>query len=284
MDISGRPVTVDGAIGRHETLVRRRGEVLAVITHDPALSQQRPLLDAAVATAGLALDNARLYAHLQRRLAELSASRQRISQAAYDERRRIRDNLHDGLQNHLHGTRVLVDSILYALARGQDGQPDVANAQVLAEKARTGLRDALRHFTDLMTGIYPAALREQGLADAIAGLVDITPIPVKCHFTPKAPWPRDAEVVAYFVIAEALANVQKHARATCAEIVLSSTAEAACVQISDDGVGAADRGGSGLRNLRDRVEAVGGRLDVDSPPGAGTCLRVEIPLEPLCVS
>src|SRR5262249_29145235 len=139
-------------------------------------------------------------------------------------------------------------------------------------------------FTDLMTGIYPAALREQGLADAIQGLVAITSIPVKYYFIPEGPWPKDAEVVAYFVIAEALANVQKHAKATRAEIVLSSTAEAVRVKIRDDGVGGADPGGGGLRNLRDRVEAVGGRLDVDSPPGAGTCLRVEIPLEPLCGS
>jgi signal transduction histidine kinase len=278
VDIGGRPVVV-GLAGRHETLVRRRGQVLAIIICDPALTAQRPLLDAVVAAAGLALDNARLYARLQAQLAEVRASRLRISQAAYDERLRIRRDLHDGAQGQMLGVLVLLDSIRYALAHGPGGKPDTATALRLAERAHAGLTDAVRELRDLAQGVYPPVLLEQGLAAAVELLVGRTAVPVS-YTIPDARWTRDVEVNAYFAVAEALVNIQKHAGAASATITVVQDAEAVRVTIDDDGVGGADAArGSGLRNLRDRVAAVGGRLDVDSPPGAGTCLRLEIPLE-----
>ncbi|WP_054569421.1 sensor histidine kinase [Frankia sp. R43] len=285
VDITGRPlppptcVSTDGH--RHRTVVHRRGQDLAILTHDPALARQRPLLDAVLAAAGLALDNARLHASVQAQITQIRASRRRLSQAAFDERRRIQRDLHDGAQQQLLAGLVLLDSAHHALSRADTRCPATSLATELVTRAHRQTSTAVTQLRDLAQGIYPSILVERGLAAAVEALVDQAPLPVTARIPPDR-WNRNIEVNAYFVIAEALTNVGKHAQATHAEVqvTVDGLDGSLCLIIADDGRGGArPGGGSGLRNLQDRVATVDGDVQMDSPAGAGTRVRVRLPLE-----
>lgn len=271
VDAAGRPVELPlEEPARATTLVERGGETIAALVHDPALREERGLVDSVCAAAALALHNERLQAELRARLEELRASRARIVEATDAERRRIERNLHDGTQQRLV-------SIAMELGLAQSKLPPDASAGPIIAGARRDLLAALEELRELSRGIHPGVLTERGLTRALKELAYRTPVPLELDVKLEQRLPAQVEVAAYFVICEALANVAKHADATAATVRVGRTNGHALVEVADDGVGGADANGSGLRGLADRVEALGGRLSLVSPPAVGTVVRVEIP-------
>jgi PAS domain S-box-containing protein len=214
----------------------------------------------------------RLNAELHARLEELAASRARIVTAGDVERRRLERNLHDGAQQRLV---TLTLSLRVALAQ-LDSEPAAARA-ALAD-AGDELALALDELRELARGLHPAVLSERGLRAAVETLADRAPVPVEIADIPDARLPEPVEAAAYYLIAEALTNVTKYAQASKVRVRVAASDASVVVEVSDDGVGGADpASGTGLRGLADRVEALGGSLEVDSPVGSGTTLRAEIP-------
>jgi PAS domain S-box-containing protein len=214
----------------------------------------------------------RLNAELHARLEDLAASRARIVSAGDAERRRLERNLHDGAQQRLV---TLSLSLRLALTK-LDTDPEAARA--LLKGAGNELGQALEELRELARGIHPAVLTDRGLGQAVESLASRVPVPVEVEEFPQERLPEPIEAAAYYLIAEALTNVAKYAQASEARVRVAQADGAVVVEVSDDGIGgAAAAGGSGLRGLSDRVEALGGRLDVTSPVGAGTALRAEIP-------
>jgi len=215
----------------------------------------------------------RLQSELRTRLAELQASRARIVEAGDAERRRLERNLHDGAQQ-----RLVALSLSLRLARSRVRQdPDAADE--LLGGATTELAHALEELRELARGIHPAVLTERGLEPALETLVHRAPVPVEVESSLDGRLPPPVEAAAFYVVSEALANVAKYAEASSVEVRIGREDGYAVVEVSDDGVGGADPAhGSGLRGLADRVEALQGRLEVDSRPGEGTRVRAEIPV------
>jgi PAS domain S-box-containing protein len=199
---------------------------------------------------------------------ELRASRARLVEVADAERRRIQRNLHDGAQQRL-------TSALLSLGRIRASSDEHA---ALLELAIEELATGLQEIRELAGGLHPSMLTERGLATALQALAMRAPLPVELEALPDARLPEQVEAAAYYVVAEALANVQKHASAGRVAVSATADADRLAVVVSDDGVGGADAQGAGLRGLADRVEALDGRLTVESPRGAGTRLAAEIPL------
>ncbi|HEX6021465.1 MAG TPA: PAS domain S-box protein [Solirubrobacter sp.] len=199
--------------------------------------------------------------------ADLAASRARIVQAGDAERRRLERNLHDGAQQRL----VSLALMLRLAARRYPDDDDLT-------RASEELSHALQELRELARGIHPAVLTERGLEPAVRALADRAPLPVCLDVCITERLPDPVEAAAYYVVAEALTNVAKYAQASEVTVELARENGAACIEVRDDGVGgAAPGGGSGLRGLADRVEALGGRLVIESPVGGGTTLRAEIP-------
>ena len=226
---------------------------------------------------GNVLSHMALFADItQRKLheEELRASRARIVQAADDARRVLERNLHDGAQQ-----RLVALSLSLRLAQAKFGSaPDEAVA--VLEAAREELAAALDELRELARGIHPAVLTDRGLAAAVEALATRSPVPVEFD-VPENALPDAVGAAAYYVIAEALANVIKYAEASEVNVHVASEDSRAVVTVSDDGVGGANPGeGSGLSGLCDRVEALGGTLTVDSPAGGGTCVTAIFPLQP----
>jgi PAS domain S-box-containing protein len=214
----------------------------------------------------------RLNDELHARLEELAASRARIVTAGDVERRRLERNLHDGAQQRLV---ALALSLRVALAR-LDSDPAAARATL--EDARDEVALALEELRKLARGLHPAVLTDHGLRAAVEMLAGRAPVPVEIAEVPGDRLPEPVEAAAYYLIAEALTNVAKYARASAVRVRVAADDAGVLVEVSDDGIGGADpAGGSGLRGLADRVEALGGSLDVVSPAGAGTSLRARIP-------
>jgi PAS domain S-box-containing protein len=204
--------------------------------------------------------------------AELTASRRRIVETADETRRRIERDLHDGAQQRLVNTII---SLKLAMSRlGDAGDP----AQLVGEGLEQA-EEAITEMRELARGIHPAILSERGLVPALKALIRRSPIPVTLDARVDERLPASVEVTMYFVVSEALTNVAKHANAASVQVTLERSGGHARLCISDDGVGGADPvRGSGLVGLNDRVEASGGRLAVESRPGDGTRITVEIPL------
>jgi PAS domain S-box-containing protein len=203
---------------------------------------------------------------------EIHASRARIVQAGDEERRRLERNLHDGAQQ-----RLVALSLSLRLAQSKL-KSDPAAADAVLEASRQELAAALDELRELARGIHPAILTDRGLPAALEALASRSPIPVEIE-TPDEALPQPVEAAAYYVIAEALANVVKYARASAATVRVEREDECARITVVDDGAGGADpTKGSGLRGLTDRVAALEGTLEVDSPPGEGTRITAEIPL------
>lgn len=273
VDAGGRPVELPAADpGRAVTMVERDGRRIGALVHDVALREEPQLVASACAAAALALENERLQAELRARLQELQASRARLVQAADQERRRIERNLHDGTQQRLV-------SIAMALGLAQAKLAvDPAGAGAIFGEARQGLTAALKELRELSHGIHPGILTERGLGPALGELTLHAAVPVTLTVSVDRRLPEPVEATAYYVVCEALANVAKHAHATAAHVHIDATNTPAVVEVTDDGVGGAAGGrGSGLRGLADRVEAVGGRFWLSSPPGRGTVVRAELP-------
>jgi signal transduction histidine kinase len=211
---------------------------------------------------------------LRTRVEDLRDARQRILAAADEERRRIERDLHDGAQQ-----RLVAVTLTLRLAQSRIGT-DPAGAAELVAQAREEAQLAIQELRELARGIHPALLNDRGLAAALEALATRAPVPVQVTGVPSHPLARPVEACAYFVTAEALTNVAKYANASEAFVHLSLENGYLRLEIRDDGVGGADLStGSGLRGLRDRVDALDGQLELDSPPGCGTTLTVEIPLD-----
>jgi signal transduction histidine kinase len=203
---------------------------------------------------------------------KLATSRARIVEAADTERRRLERNLHDGAQQRLVSLALQLRLVKAALQR------DPEEAETLLGEADGELAQALDELRELARGIHPAVLSDRGLVAALRALADRAPIPVTLTRIPNGRLPDPIEAAIYYLVAEAITNVAKYAQATQASVAVERSNGIATVVVSDDGVGGAQPGaGSGLVGLADRVEALGGRLHLDSPPGRGTRLSAEIP-------
>jgi signal transduction histidine kinase len=273
VDSSGHPVELpEPETGRAATVVEREGETIAALIHDPALSENSELVQSVCAAAALTLENARLQAELRARLAELQASRARLVEATENERRRIERDLHDGTQQ-----RLVSIAMSLGLAESKLAADRPAVEPVLHE-AREALAVALDELRELTQGIRPAILVERGLAAALDDLSRRAGLPVRLIVGVGGRLTQQVESAAYFVASEALTNAAKHSHASEVRLAVYQRDSTLVLEVMDDGIGGAvPAGGSGLRGLADRVEALGGRLTVSSPPGRGTTLRAEFP-------
>jgi signal transduction histidine kinase len=221
-------------------------------------------------TALVALALESVHAHDQ-----LIASRTRIVEAGISERRRLERNLHDGAQQ-----RLVALSLQLRLAQQAVEKNPGAAAAMLAE-AGDELSVALEELRELARGLHPAILADRGLQAALESLADRAPFPVEVSGVPPGRFDEAIEAALYYVVAESLTNAAKYADPSTGRVELSRTDGGVAVEIHDDGCGGANLGGgSGLRGLVDRVEALGGHLDVRSPVGAGTVVRAQLPLRP----
>jgi signal transduction histidine kinase len=270
VDADGHTLDPEHDPGRTVTILEHDRKRLAALVHDAALLDEPELVRAVGAAATLALENTRLQAELRAQLAEVRASRARIVEAGDAERRRLERDLHDGAQQRLLGVRLALQ-----LARGQLAAGGAELDGLLAEADAEAV-DALAELRALARGIHPAILTEEGLPAALAALARRASIPVELTVGPER-LPAAVEATAYFVTAEALANIAKHAHATHATIDVTRTNGRLTVEIADDGTGGADPDAPGLRGLRDRVEALDGHLHIQSPPGHGTQVTAAIP-------
>jgi len=230
----------------------------------PAASEQRIAGFAELVTAALANADAR---------AQLAASRARLVEAGYAERRRLERDLHDGAQQEFVSAALSLRMAREKLS--SSGDPALELLDTALEQLQTGLRD----LRALAAGIHPSILTDRGLGAALQALAARSVVPVELGALPAERLPPAIETTAYFVAAEALTNAVKHARCEHMDIDVRVEDDWAVVQIRDDGIGGADPGqGSGLRGLHDRVGALGGGLEIESEPDAGTTVRARLPL------
>jgi signal transduction histidine kinase len=208
-------------------------------------------------------------ANIQAR-SELAASRARIVAATDDERRRVVRDLHDGAQQRLVHTMIMLKLAQQALQDNEDASAPVAEALEQAERANTELRE-------LAHGILPRVLSHGGLEAGVKALAWRTPVPVEVTVS-VGRLPATVEATAYFVVAEALTNVAKHACARHVEVTAGIEDDMLALEVRDDGVGGARPDGSGLVGLADRLAGLDGRLRLRSPPGGGTLVAAMIPL------
>jgi PAS domain S-box-containing protein len=207
------------------------------------------------------------------RLGEVEASRARIARAADEARRTIQRDLHDGAQQHF----VVIALQLEHARSVIETSPDTAAR--LIELAQASLCDAIEELGRLAHGIHPAALVECGLATALRSLARRSTMPVDVKAAGIGRLPSDIEATAYFIVAEAMANAVKHAKADHAEITLDRTPDALRLTVTDDGIGGATfDDGTGLQGIRDRADAAGGRLTLVSPAAGPTVISAELPL------
>jgi signal transduction histidine kinase len=270
VDASGSPLELDPSRGVEA--VTHSGRRVGAIAYDRVLLRDAEPVRSVAQVVGLALDHERLAAELRASARELRASRARLAEAADGERRRIARDLHDGAQQRL----VLLAIESDRLRRSAD-EPEAVRRAAL--ELRQGLDHAVTDIRRLVQGIVPPLLAERGLRAAAEELAAGAPIPVSLDADPgELEAPAHIESAGYFVISEGLVNIVKHAQATRASVSLHRRDGMLRIEVADDGVGGADRTrGTGIDGLADRVAAVGGRFDVDSAPGHGTRLRVELP-------
>ena len=259
-----RSLAAEGAAGEHENHWRAAGGGEALVAWSTT-----PLLDEVGQPRFLVsgMDITERKRHEE----ELRSSRARLVQAGDAERRRLERNLHDGAQQ-----RLVSLSLALRLAQAKlKTSPDEAGD--LLEAASNELAQALEELRELARGIHPAVLSDRGLSAALEALAGRTPLPVDVR-TPEERLPPQVEAAAYYVVSEALTNVAKYAQASNVDVRVMRLNGHAIVEVADNGVGGADPlRGSGLRGLADRVEALDGRLHVESVQGRGTLIRAEIP-------
>lgn len=272
VDEVGRPVDLpDPVTGRAWTVVERDGRPVAAIIHDAALDASRELVQAAATASSLAIDNERLKADLRARLEELRVSRLRIVEAADDARRRIERDLHDGAQQQLV---ALALDLRILRTQADDDEELRGGIDAVTERLAT----ALAELRELARGIHPSTLTEHGLGAAVTALAGRASLPVDVEVELDERLPPAVESTAYFMVAEALTNVVKHAEARTAAVTVRRDGDEVIVAVADDGTGGVDpSAGSGLRGLRDRLAAVDATLEIASDSG-GTSLRARIPV------
>ena len=272
LDAGGRAVAQPSEpMGMGSTKIERDGQVVAVITHDPA-TLSNPEIRAAVEKAvELEAHNIRLRADLDGQLREMAASRRRLVDAGLREREALGQQVEADVLARLE--RLLRE----VHAAAEDGLPD--NRQARLGQAEAQVEVARAEIQDLARGLYPATLASGGLAGALADLTRRSPVPVLLDVAVGPTVGSDVDATIYFVCAEALANAARHSHASSVRVEVRSSGDTVTATVEDDGIGGADPDqGSGLRGLRDRVEAVGGVLVVESVPGTGTRSAATIPV------
>jgi signal transduction histidine kinase len=267
VDTAGRPMTLPPPGSPRRTTVLERDDRVAVMVHDPALIDDPSLAAALAEAAHLAGSNARLQAEVRSQIAELRASRRRLVVAADDERRRLERRLQETAERRLTG---LLPELERARRLAHRNPERAARLQRVSEQLERSLAEVRR----LAIGLHPRELVENGLAGALDVLASRSPVPVEVELGELPEHlSAEAERTAYFVVSEGLANVAKYAHASRARVTLGMVSACLRVVVVDDGGGGADlAGGTGLRGLADRVEALGGEVTVASPPGGGTRL------------
>ncbi|MGH3703599.1 MAG: histidine kinase [Agromyces sp.] len=271
--VDDRGVTVDlpSRDGRDAVVIESAGLPVGAIIYDASLLPEPGRVKAVGRVAAIAITRERLTTELRTSQTALRHSRVRLVEAADRERLRIAKDLHDGLQ---------VQLVLLALEAGRiEAGADDAAARLEAAELRKGIEAAADALRRLVHDVMPAALVERGLVLAAEDLVDRMPIPTRLE-TSGLDSPLEAMVtnVAYFIVAEGLANTAKHARAATASVRLVRRADVLTIEVADDGIGGAtDRHDRGLAGLGDRIDAIGGRMSLASPPGGGTLLTAELP-------
>jgi signal transduction histidine kinase len=212
--------------------------------------------------------------HWRRQQDELRASRARIVEAADSERKRLERNLHDGAQQRLVALSVALGLVQTRLAT------DPESATELLAAAREELAVGLAELREIARGLHPAIL-SRGLEVALAGVAEHSPVPVDLEVQKGDRLPEPVEAAAYYIVSEALTNVARYANATAAGVRVIREPRQLRVEVDDNGIGGATIGaGSGLEGLRDRVEAIGGRLELRSPPDEGTQITALLPFQP----
>jgi signal transduction histidine kinase len=260
--------------------VRHQGELLGALAvakrqGESLTPVEEKLLTDLAAQAGLVLKNVGLTAELLQRLDELRASRQRLVAAQDEERRRLERNLHDGAQQNLVALKVKL-GLAEAVA-----EKDPARAKELVVQLKADADEALETLRDLARGIYPPLLADKGLAAALEAQARKATLPVEVHADGVGRYPQEIEAAVYFCVLEALQNVQKYAGANTAFVRLQTEDGSLKFEVEDDGRGfdlASTPWGSGLTNMADRLDALGGGSEVDSALGRGTRLLGRVPL------
>ncbi|WP_020119331.1 sensor histidine kinase [Streptomyces canus] len=206
---------------------------------------------------------------MQRRIEELAHSRAAVLRAVDTERRRIERDLHDGVQQRLVALAML-------LGRARRGRtPEQADS--LLEQAHRESQEAVTELREVAWRVYPTALDNLGLQEALAGVSERCAVPVRTEFALTGPLPASVETAAYFVVSEAVTNAAKHSAATRILVSVRAHGPVLVVRVEDDGVGGADPAGSGLTGLHSRVGALDGRLHIHSPAGGPTTITAELP-------
>jgi signal transduction histidine kinase len=275
-DAGGRPASPadSTAQGRAVTVIEHEGTPVAALVHEPALRDDDELLEGVGSQILGALEHERLTARLRTSLTELAESRSRIAAAADVERVRIERDLHDGAQQRL--IKIRIGLALAEEAIRADPEAAAAALRGLGEDIDAALDDV----RSLAHGVYPSLLSDRGLEDALRSVAAESPLPVRVDAQDVTRHRAEVETAVYFTCVEALQNAIKHAAgATRVWIGLRQDAELT-LSVRDDGSGFVPPRGAdgGLRNMRDRIEAVGGRLAIESHPGDGTLIRADVPI------
>jgi signal transduction histidine kinase len=260
---------------RATTTLERDMRPIATIVHDSALREDPELVASVGAAVGLAIENERLTAELRTQLAEVRASRTRIVAAADAERARLERDIHDGAQQ-----RLLALMIELRLARERVGADPREEIAARLDRSILDLRSATDELRELARGVRPAILADAGLGPAVRTLAERATFPVELAIDLAGRLDAAVESAAYFVVTESIANVVRHASATVARVAISMDqgGNRVVIEVIDDGVGGASiDSGSGIRGLKDRVEALGGQLALESPAGNGTRIRAVLP-------
>ena len=277
-DAGGEPLESDGTgrVGQHSLLpvVSPTGIPIALIRHDKVLTDNMRLLDGVSSALRLSVDNGRLRSEIERTLEQVRQSRSRIVEGAEKARRQLERDLHDGAQQHLVSLGMRL-----RLAANQARDRGVEPLGVELDGTITMLNTALKELRELAHGIHPSLLTSGGLALAVPELAGRCPVPVVVEVQAEGRLPAVVESTAYFVVAEALANIAKHSKATRAWVRAHLDDDGVLhLVVRDNGVGGASPAGSGMVGISDRVDAVDGTIAIESPPGAGTTITVRIPL------
>jgi signal transduction histidine kinase len=259
--------------------VRHQDELLGALSlekrpGESLTATEQSLVEHLAGQAGLVLRNVGLTEELLARLEELRASRQRLVAAQDEERRKIERNLHDGAQQQL-----VALSVTARLAQ-QLARRDPAKVAQMLEQIQSDTSDALENLRDLARGIYPPLLADQGLVAALEAQARKAAVPTTVDGDGIGRFGQDVEAAVYFSCLEALQNVAKYAEASCATIALSNGGGSLTFAVTDDGSGfdrSATSYGTGLQGMEDRLEALGGSLDVRSEPGSGTTVTGRLP-------
>ena len=276
IDTEGHSVDPPGPdSGRHLSEIRDGDRIVAGIVHDSALCNQHDLVEAVGSYALIALDNRRLTDRVESSLREVRKSRARIMASADHERRRLERDLHDGAQQRLVALRIQLELLEESLVR------DPERARVKLHALGENVGETLDEIRELAHGVYPSLLADRGLAEALRGVSLSSPIASRLRTRKIGRYPAEVESAVYFCCVEAIQNASKHAAGSSALEITLWQDYALHFQVRDDGPGFDGNmvEGAGVTNMRDRLAAVGGELEISAVPTGGTVVTGRVPLD-----